>query len=597
LKQPQIKKHIHAKSFEGLTGRSLYNYTSNVVKIGELPVGGHHPVRVQSMTTTPTMDTEETVAQSIRLIEAGCELVRITAQNSLEAENLHAVKEELHKKGYKVPLIADIHYKPEAAEVSARIVEKVRINPGNYVDRKRGRITFSDDDYAGELERIRERIKPLIVICKEHGTALRIGANHGSLSERILYRYGDTPQGMVKSAMEFIDICEDLGFRQMILSMKASNVKVMVQANRLLVKRMIETGRAYPIHLGVTEAGDGEDGRIKSAAGIGSLLLDGIGDTIRVSLTEDPENEIPVAKILAEKYQQRTGLQKQNKINMDGGGFFDPFVYNRRVSREIGNIGGNRPPVVILTGNHEDHNKIHFPKDRIPDFFAKPNDPTFFSIGSGRPVKPLVIKSIKELQSLDHNRPQILVFDICREQPLHEIRDWFRLLSLNRNENPVILKKNYGNLVLPELIISSATEFGFFLVDGLGDGIWIESEIATPEDLASLSFGILQATGSRITKTEFIACPSCGRTLFRLQDTLQKIKKRTSHLKGLKIGVMGCCVNGPGEMADAHYGYVGAGKGKVTLYKGKKIMKTAIPEDEALDELVRLIRENGDWMD
>lgn len=575
----------------------FHHYKSKIITIGELSVGGHHPVRVQSMTTTPTMDTEETVAQSIRLIEAGCELVRITAQNRLEAENLHVIKEELHKKGYKVPLIADIHYKPEAAEVAARIVEKVRINPGNYVDRKRGRITFSDEDYASELERIRERIKPLILICKEHGTALRIGANHGSLSERILYRYGDTPKGMVESALEFIDICEDLGFRQMILSMKASNVKVMVQANRLLVKRMIETGRNYPVHLGVTEAGDGEDGRIKSAAGIGALLIDGIGDTIRVSLTEEPENEIPVAKILAEKYQQRSGLQKQNKINIDGGGFFDPFVYSRRVSREIFNVGGNRPPVVLLTDNEKAQSEIRFPKDRIPDFFADASDLTFYPTGSEKHVKPVIIDSTKSLQSLDRNQSQILVFDIGCVQSLHEIRDRFRILSENRIENPVILKKNYGSLVLPELIISSAADFGFFLVDGLGDGIWIESEIASPEELASLSFGILQATGSRITKTEFIACPSCGRTLFKIQDTLQKIKKRTSYLKGLKIGVMGCCVNGPGEMADAHYGYVGAGKGKVTLYKGKKIMKTAIPEDDALDELVRLIRENGDWMD
>jgi (E)-4-hydroxy-3-methylbut-2-enyl-diphosphate synthase len=549
------------------------------------------------MTTTPTLDTEATVAQSMRLIEAGCEMVRVTAQNKTEAEHLQVIRDQLRKRGFNSPLIADIHYKPEAAEVAARIVEKVRINPGNYVDRKRGRITFSDDDYAGELERIRERIKPLILICKEHGTALRIGANHGSLSERILYRYGDTPQGMVESALEFIDICEDLGFREMILSMKASNVKVMVQANRLLVKRMIETGRAYPIHLGVTEAGDGEDGRIKSAAGIGSLLMDGIGDTIRVSLTEEPENEIPVAKILAEKYQQRSGLQKQNTINMDGGGFFDPFVYNRRVSRETANVGGNRPPVVVLTRNHEGHNKIHFPKDRIPDFFAGQNDLTFGSPGSDKPVRPLIIKSIKDLQSLDRNQSQILVFDIGYKQSLHEIRDWFHILSENRIENPVILKKNYGSMALDELVISSAAELGFFLVDGLGEGIWIESEIASHEELASLSFGILQATGSRITKTEFIACPSCGRTLFRIQDTLHKIKKRTSHLKGLKIAVMGCCVNGPGEMADAHYGYVGAGKGKVTLYKGKKIMKTAIPEGDALDELVRLIRENGDWMD
>jgi (E)-4-hydroxy-3-methylbut-2-enyl-diphosphate synthase len=575
----------------------FHHYISATVKIGELPVGGHYPVRVQSMATTPTLDTEATVAQSIRLIEAGSELVRITAQNKTESEHLQVIRNELHKKGFRVPLIADIHYKPEAAEVAARIVEKVRINPGNYVDRKRGRISFSDEDYTGELERIRERIRPLIRICKEHDTVLRIGANHGSLSERILYKYGDTPAGMVESVMEFVEICEDLGFRDMILSMKASNVKVMVQANRLLVKRMIETGRAYPIHLGVTEAGDGEDGRIKSAAGIGSLLMDGIGDTIRVSLTEEPENEIPVAIILAEKYQQKSGLNEKNRIKPEVNYSFDPFVYNRRVSRQIGNVGENRPPVVVLTGNKMHQTGKQFPKDRIPDFFADPTDTSFYPTGSENPVKPVTIKSVEDLQSLDQNQLQILVFEISEGQSPHQIRDWFRILLMNRNENPVILKKNYGSLALPEVLIRSAAEFGFFLVDGLGDGIWIESEIAGPEELASLSFSILQATGSRITKTEFIACPSCGRTLFNIQDTLRKIKQQTSHLKGLKIGVMGCCVNGPGEMADAQYGYVGAGKGKVTLYKGKKIMKLSVPEEKALAELVRLIKENGDWMD
>lgn len=572
-------------------------YKSGILHIGDLAIGGHHPVRIQSMTTTPTLNTQETVAQTIRLIEAGCELVRITAQNVHEAKHLQVISDELHKRGFRMPLIADIHYKPEAAEVAARIVEKVRINPGNYVDRKRGRINFSNEDYAGELDRIRERIKPLIRICREYGTALRIGANHGSLSERILYRYGDTPNGMVESVMEFIEICEDLGFREMILSLKASNVKVMVQANRLLVRRMLDTGRYYPIHLGVTEAGDGEDGRIKSAAGIGSLLMDGIGDTIRVSLTEEPEYEIPVAKILANKYASGGGSTKQDKIILDAGDFYDPFAYNRRLSAKTFNVGGNRPPVVVLTGSKKDPSEIQFPKDRFPDFFADHNGLTFYPADSGNPVKPLTIQSSEDIQKLDHNQLQVLIFDLGDEQSLHEIRNWFRILSVNRNESPVILKKKFGRLELPELLISSAAELGFFLVDGLGDGIWIESEIITADVLTSISFGILQATGSRITRTEFIACPSCGRTLFNIQETLQKIKLRTAHLKGLKIGVMGCCVNGPGEMADAHYGYVGAGKGKVTLYKGRKIMKTSVPEDKALDELVDLIKLNNDWID
>jgi (E)-4-hydroxy-3-methylbut-2-enyl-diphosphate synthase len=574
-----------------------HNYSSGILHVGDLAIGGCHPVRIQSMTTTQTLNTQATIAQTIRLIEAGCELVRITAQNVHEARHLEVIRDELHQKGFRVPLIADIHYKPDAAEVAARIVEKVRINPGNYVDRKRGRISFSDEDYTGELERIRERIRPLIRICKDHGTVLRIGANHGSLSERILYKYGDTPAGMVESVMEFVEICEDMGFRDMILSMKASNVKVMVQANRLLVKRMIETGRAYPIHLGVTEAGDGEDGRIKSAAGIGSLLMDGMGDTIRVSLTEEPENEIPVAKMLVEKYQRRVDPHRKNFKNFDTSDFFDPFVYNRRISRKIGTIGGDRPQVVVLTGNIKDKTEKQYPKDRFPDFFADPTGLVLYSTGADQAVKTLTIKSFEDLNRLDHDRNQILVFDMGKANSLHEIRGWFRILTVNGNENPVILKKNFASLSLPELLISSAVELGFFLVDGLGDGVWIESEKITDDELASISFGILQATGSRITKTEFIACPSCGRTLFNIQETLQKIKQRTAHLKGLKIGVMGCCVNGPGEMADAHYGYVGAGKGKVTLYKGRKIMKTSIPEDQAIDELVNLIKLNSDWHD
>ena len=573
-------------------------YASRVVQVGHLPLGGPHPVRIQSMTSTNTMDTEATVEQAVRMIEAGCQYVRITAQGVREAEHLAIIREHLRNRGYDTPLIADIHYQPKAALVAARHVEKVRINPGNYVDRKRGKLSYSEAEYQEELERIRDRLAPLIDACRHHGAALRIGINHGSLSERILLRHGDTPEGMVESALEFVDICLGMDFHALVLSMKASNVKVMVQANRLLVKRMIQRGLDYPIHLGVTEAGDAEDGRIKSAAGIGTLLADGIGDTIRVSLTEDPEHEIPVGRRIIDAV---VSDGEAGRKMLEGGLGFDPFRYGRRSSHEVLGTGRGKPPVVVVRVPEEPEGTA-FREGFEPDWLAVADHLLQVKNSDGhggenKLLHPLFIQNERDLMaSLPKiGREHLLVFDPGTDAGTRATRGWFRILGEKKITNPVIVRMEYGEIPREELMIRAAIDFSVLLLDGLTDGIWIGSSVATPPELSELAFGILQATGERISKTEYIACPSCGRTLFDIQSTLQQIKERTSHLKGLKIGVMGCCVNGPGEMADAHYGYVGGAKGKITLYKGKKIMKTGIPQDQALDELVRLIKEHGDW--
>ena len=568
-------------------------YQSRVVNIGSVATGGIHPIRIQSMTNTNTMDTLATIEQSVRLIEAGCDLVRITAPGIKEAENLRIIKKELVKRGFTTPLIADIHYLPVAAEKAAEYVEKVRINPGNFIDRKRGKINLNEEEYQVELDKIRDRIKPLIEVCKKYKTAIRIGANHGSLSERILNKYGDTPIGMVESAMEFVKICEDLDFFDMVLSMKSSNVKVMVQANRLLAKKMAENGRIYPIHLGVTEAGNAEDGRIKSAAGIGPLLADGIGDTIRVSLTEEPEYEIPVAKAIISHAGNR---ESSPAVPLEKSGFFNPHQFEKRITAPRELIGGNNPPVVI-TDNVKKMKETN--PDFIPDYVSReeklfPVKNTGISDGLNFILIDTREHLIKKLECL--NPLDLLVFDISDITELNEVRRWFKILHEKNITNPVILKKDYRKVHFDELMIKASIDFSYFLVDGFGDGIWIKSAHPITTDIHHLAFGILQAVGSRITKTEYIACPSCGRTLFNIQETLQQIKSRTSHLKGLKIGVMGCCVNGPGEMADAHYGYVGAGKGKITLYMGKKIIKAGIHEEVAVDELISLIKEQGDWI-
>jgi len=631
------------------------------VYIGEIPVGGNNPIRVQSMTTVDTLDTLGSVEQTIRMVEAGCEYVRITAPSVKEAENLKNIKAELRRRGYNVPLIADIHFTPNAAELAARIVEKVRINPGNYADKKRFEvIEYTDTTYQAELDRIRERFIPLIKICKENGTAMRIGTNHGSLSDRILSRYGDTPLGMVESALEFLRICEDLNYYDIVLSMKASNTQVMVQAYRLLSQKLAEEGlQPYPFHLGVTEAGEGEDGRIKSAVGIGALLEDGIGDTVRVSLTEAPEYEAPVARLLIDRYADRAGHKEIKPIcNIP----IDPYQYHRRVTTEISNIGGQNVPRVMadfscLTGvqyadlkcvghlysmlldkfNMNDLGADYIYTGNHPISFMLPNGlkeivdyPAWLAAGEREEHYPVLTPEeyaaettrhpemnfvFQNIDSLTNNTLALLKADLSAVIILHtdnkhamaELRKAFFRLMNNDIMNPVIINRQYPDLPAEQLQLYASTDVGGLLLDGLGDGVVISTEQMADRSKAEwltvldgsnkLAFGILQAARTRMSKTEYISCPSCGRTLFDLQETTAKIRKRTDHLKGVKIGIMGCIVNGPGEMADADYGYVGVGKGKIALYRGQSIIKKAVPEEAAVDELIELIREDGNWLE
>jgi len=522
-------------------------YISRVISIGHLPLGGQYPVRIQSMTNTDTMDTVSTLGQCISLIESGCEMIRVTAPGTREAKQLGLLKDELIKKGFVVPLIADIHFNPNAAEVAAGIVEKVRINPGNYVDRKKGAsIDYSDRAYREELEKIAERLYPLISICKKNNTAIRIGVNHGSLSERIMNRFGNTPTGMVESAIEFANICRTLDFDNLVLSMKSSDVKQMIYANRLLAQRMISEGMDYPLHLGVTEAGDGEDGRIKSAAGIGALLADGIGDTIRVSLTEDPVAEIPVARRIAEQF---AGTRKQpasgHKINIHTL----PVAYERRSTDVVENIGGKQIPAV---------------SNELPENFLKSE--------------------------------KVNVISFNTKDPAGQIVDLIQAAVDKKDKRPVVLKITDLTDNVDNILVNCSSLMAKLMADGCGDGIVIDAPLSDIQ-LNQIELDILQALHLRISKTEYIACPSCGRTLFNIQEALERIRQKTSHLKGLKIGVMGCIVNGPGEMADADYGYVGSGQGKVTLYKGKEVVKKDIEEGKAVESLISVIRENGDWID
>lgn len=645
-------------------------YKTREVYIGDIPLGGNNPIRIQSMTTTDTMNTIATVEQTIRMVEAGCEYVRITAPSINEAKNLENIKKELRKRGYKVPLIADIHFTPNAAELAARIVEKVRINPGNYVDKKKFEIVeYTDSEYLEELERIREKFVPLVRICKEYGTAMRIGTNHGSLSDRIMSRYGDTPLGMVESALEFLRICEDEGFHNIVLSMKASNPQVMVQAYRLLVNKMEAEGMNYPLHLGVTEAGGGEDGRIKSALGIGALLEDGLGDTIRVSLTEDPEFEAPVAIALANRYIGRENHQPIKPIDESP---IDPFNYNKRRTFEVMNIGGSNVPVVAA--DYSDR-KIISQKDLIDIGYTydEPSDKWYLSDTSadliylGKNILPFdcpnglkaiydfdvweklenpynsypifelkdyltsnkksnelnfVKISSSEIDNLDlfKTRNDKSVVLVLETNNLHGMADqrrvFFELLNTDI-QNPVIIKRNYSEITFENLQLYSSTDLGALLIDGFGDAVWlsvnelisnkVESGVyvksfirktETKEKVINrLLFNILQAARQRISKTEYIACPSCGRTLFDLQETTEMIRKRTEHLKGVKIAIMGCIVNGPGEMADADYGYVGSGVDKITLYREKNIVRRNIPTKNAVDELINLIKEDGRWVE
>ncbi|MCX6235467.1 MAG: (E)-4-hydroxy-3-methylbut-2-enyl-diphosphate synthase [Bacteroidetes bacterium] len=568
---------------------SLTSYSrirTRVVQISDIPLGGDNPIRIQSMTSTNTLDTYSTVDQVIRMVNAGCEYARITTQNLVEAENLKHIREELQKRGYRIPLIADVHFNPKIAEIAAGLVEKVRVNPGNYADKKTGKAEFSESEYQEGLERIRERLIPLIRICKSHGTALRIGSNHGSLSERIMSRYGDTPYGMTESVLEFVRICRDEGFHSLVLSLKSSNTRVMVQSNRLLVHRMMEEGMDYPVHLGVTEAGEGEDGRIKSAVGIGALLEDGIGDTIRVSLTEDPECEIPIAKILSDRYTRR---QPHLPIPDTATSPHNPFEYHKRETIAAKNIGSTHAPIVIT---NEDTENLEL----IP---AAEFDP----IKSTGLIYPFVITRIQDidldlLQKLEQKPGSVMVFETTNTHGMAEQRRMFFELLKHSCKVPVIIKRTYRGLDKDRLIVYSSTDLGALLVDGFGDGIWIDAdpEVETPF-LSSLSLGILQASRTMFSKAEFIACPSCGRTQFNIQETLKLIRERTGHLKKLTIAVMGCIVNGPGEMADADYGYVGSGHGKVTLYKGREALQKNIDEKDAVEALVEIIKLNGDWSD
>lgn len=618
------------------------------VTIGELTMGGDAPIRVQSMTTADTMNTEATVAESIRMIDAGCELVRITAPSKNEAENLRNIREELHKLGYNTPLVADIHFTPNAAEIAARIVEKVRVNPGNYADKKKfEEIVYTDESYAAELKRIRDRFIPLVEICKEHGTAMRIGTNHGSLSDRILSRYGDTPEGMVESAMEFIRICLDCNYKNLVISMKASNPQVMVQAYRLLVQTLLETGEVFPLHLGVTEAGDGEDGRIKSAIGIGALLEDGIGDTVRVSLTEAPEAEMPVAKLLVDRYANRTSGIHIPKEEIP----IDFFAYSRRHTHEVLNVGGKNVPRVFADySNREtitaaslfavgyaysvDMDKWNLSDSACDYLFVGKNEVNFEIPGTLAVVmeyeawlqnknkeRHYPVLSCNEyiqpnersgelnfveveLEDLTNAFISVLKSDatvVLLLKSSHECAVQHRRTAIFRLMNqgvtcPVVLSSKY-DLDEEAYTLYSSTDVGALLLDGLGDGVLISNTHSSLAKSNAIAFGILQATRTRISRTEYISCPSCGRTLFDLQETTAKIRSRTSHLKGVKIGIMGCIVNGPGEMADADYGYVGTGVGKITLYKEKNVVKKNIDEAQAVDELISLIKEYGDWVE
>ncbi len=661
----KIKKYCNS-----LTEYSRYK--TREVNVGGVPCGGNNPIRIQSMTITDTMDTKATVEQSIRMVESGCDYVRITAPSKLEAQNLENIKKELRSRGYTVPLIADIHFTPNAAEIAARIVEKVRVNPGNYADRKKFQILeYNDETYLSELDRIREKFTPLVKVCKEYGTAMRIGTNHGSLSDRIMSRYGDTPLGMVESALEFVRICEELNYYDIILSMKASNPKVMVQAYRLLINKMEEEGMNYPLHLGVTEAGGGEDGRIKSALGIGTLLEDGLGDTVRVSLTEDPEYEAPVAIRVVNRYK---GRENHRSIKPVEESLFNPFDYEKRHSFQISFIGGSNVPQVIsdysaydISGQSDLASIGYFynagtdkwnMSDNAPDIiylgrkdipFDIPNGlhPVYdykFWLGFENRANRFPLFSVSEYMGNNDKSNQInfISFDIneltdefipivkndltavliLETSNLHGMaeqrRAFFDLIKYDVR-NPVIIKRSYSGICLEDLRLFASTDFGSLLIDGFGDGVWAQVENITKENGSGDSktwirdfvaknetkekiinrnlFGILQAARVRISKTEYIACPSCGRTLFDLQETTEMIRKRTEHLKGVKIAIMGCIVNGPGEMADADYGYVGSGVGKITLYREKDIVKRNVPAKNAVDALINLIKEDGNWVE
>ncbi len=657
---------------------SLNNYRrlkTLEVRVGDLLLGNDHPVRIQTMTTTDSMDTQATVAQSIRCIEAGSELVRITAPSKNEAENLLVIKNELRKRGYNTPLVADIHFTPNAAEIAARIVEKVRVNPGNYVDKKKFEfIEYTDLNYHDEILRIRDRFRPLVKICKEYGTAMRIGTNHGSLSDRIMSRYGDTPMGMVESAMEFLRIARDENYHNIVLSMKSSNPGVMVHAYRLLIQTMMnEFNACYPLHLGVTEAGDGEDGRIKSAIGIGTLMEDGIGDTIRVSLTEDPEFEIPVCRDLVNRYEKIQSEILDNDLNESIEILpYSPYEFSRRKTYGIANIGDHHVPVVISDFmeneriSRQDLELIGYKydptldkwniSDLAPDFIYSGDKTIDFPIPgtlkiitnyavwqkSNEKEKSYPLLKVEEyigetekslqlnfivINTNDQNFSKADLFEkikgdksviLCLlsscPHAMPSVRKFIIELIREGIESPIILAIESDDKTIDEQLIHFSAEAGALLLDGMGDGIWLMNDPKkiinqkvsgrtyldaknNHQFLNNTSFSILQGTRTRISKTEYISCPSCGRTLFDLQETTARIRAVTNHLKGVKIAIMGCIVNGPGEMADADFGYVGSGPGKITLYRGKEVVKRNVDSSIAVQELVELLRQSEVWID
>lgn len=567
------------------TDINLFNYTRRAtveVNVGGVKIGNGHTIKVQSMTNTGTMDTDGSVEQVIRIVDKGGELVRLTTQGNREAVNLGNIKEQLVARGYKVPLVADVHFNASVADTATRYADKVRVNPGNYVDTARTfkHIDYTDAEYAEELKRLRERFVAFLNLCKAEGKAVRVGVNHGSLSDRIMSRYGDTPSGVVESCMEFLRICRDEDFKDVVVSIKTSNTSMMVTTVRRLVRVMAEEGIAYPLHLGVTEAGDAEDGRIKSAVGIGALLADGIGDTLRVSLAEAPENEIPVAKELVDYIAVRAGHAVIDAQPYEGFNYEEPV---RRTTVSVGVVGGDNVPVVV--GGLTDD------ADVMADFLASDIDLKKVNTAADGAFVEITLDDLttENIEKIKTLKDVVLVASSSHANPVGELRAVVHTLVNNGVTAPVIIRRAYNEASVETLRLKAAADLGVLLIDGLVDGLWLENSVGTATEINSIAFGILQATRARISKTEYIACPGCGRTMYDLQGTLARIKAATAHLKGLKIGVMGCIVNGPGEMADADYGYVGAARGKVSLYRKKECVEKNIPEEEAIEKLLQLI--------
>ena len=591
---------------------------TNIVNVGNIPLGGNNPIRVQSMINVATTDIDAAVEQCVKIAKAGADYVRATTQGKAEAEAMKIIKSKLNEKNINIPLIADVHFNPRVAKIAAQNVDKVRINPGNFIGKKTTNDkVFDDEEYRAELQHLRKEFISLLDICNLYKTALRIGVNHGSLSERIMNKYGDTPEGMVESAMEFLRICKDEKFNDVVVSMKSSNTRVMIYAYRLLAQKMNAEKMNFPLHIGVTEAGDGEDGRIKSAVGIGTLLADGLGDTIRVSLTEPPENEIPVAKTIISYFDNR---EKHSPIPNVDSKKYSPYQYSQRKTKAVNGFGGNNKIAVIADISHinpiydKDFEDLGFAKNG-KKWTSTNNSPDAVYIGSS-----LFASSTEGISILSDESDNIICCDISffnddfiswvKKNPnnilmlesnninaVAELRACFLILENAEIKNPVIIKRNYNEKNEETLQIKTACDFGALLIDGFGDAICLKNTKFDNKNLSKICFSILQATRVRFSKTEFIACPSCGRTLFDIEKTLAEIKSKLSHLKHLKIAVMGCIVNGIGEMADADYGYVGAGVGKISLYKNKKIVTRNIPQEHSVDELISLIKQDGNWIE